>query len=193
MFNWLNFLSYALATAFTPGPNNIMSMSNAARVGVKKFWPFNFGIWTGCFALMVLCTVFCSTLSTLVPKIELPMKIIGAAYLLWLAWKIFRSSGEIEEKQFKTGYFSGVALQFMNPKLYLYGIFSVQIYILPAYQGNWPMLIAFAFLLSVISFISTVSWALFGSVFKLLFSKYARVTNTIMALLLVYCAVALFL
>lgn len=193
MFNWLNFLSYALATAFTPGPNNIMSMSNAARVGVKKFWPFNFGIWTGCFTLMVLCTVFCSTLSTLVPKIELPMKIIGAAYLLWLAWKIFRSSGEIEEKQAKTGYLSGVVLQFMNPKLYLYGIFSVQMYILPAYQGNWPMLIAFAFLLSLISFISTVSWALFGSAFKLLFSKYGKITNTIMALLLVYCVVALFL
>lgn len=193
MFSWINFLSYALATAFTPGPNNIMSMTNASRVGLKKFWPFNFGIWTGCLTLMTLCTVFCSTLSTVVPKIKLPMMIIGAMYLLWLAWKIFRSSGQIDEKQAKSGYLSGVALQFMNPKLYLYGIFSVQMYILPAYQGNWPMLLLFAFLLSVISFISTVSWALFGSAFKLLFSKYAKITNTIMALLLVYCAVSLFL
>ena len=31
------------------------------------------------------------------------------------------------------------------------------------------------------------------ALFKLLFSRYARVTNTVMALLLVYCAVSLFL
>jgi hypothetical protein len=36
-------------------------------------------------------------------------------------------------------------------------------------------------------------WSLFGSVFKMLFSKYAKITNAIMALLLVYCAVSLFL
>ncbi len=34
---------------------------------------------------------------------------------------------------------------------------------------------------------------MFGSVFKLLFSKYAKVTNLIMAGLLVYCAISLFL
>ena len=28
MFNWFAFLTYAVITAATPGPNNIMSMSN---------------------------------------------------------------------------------------------------------------------------------------------------------------------
>lgn len=45
MFNWLNFLSYAIVTAVTPGPNNIMSMSNAGRLGFRKSFPFNLGIW----------------------------------------------------------------------------------------------------------------------------------------------------
>lgn len=40
MFNWLNFLSYAVITAITPGPNNIMSMSNAGRLGFRKSFPF---------------------------------------------------------------------------------------------------------------------------------------------------------
>ena len=51
----------------------------------------------------------------------------------------------------------------------------------------------YALLLAFIGFIFTLCWARFGSVCKLLFSKYARATNTIMALLLVYCAVSLFL
>lgn len=33
MFSWIQFLAYAAVTAGTPGPNNIMSMSNASRKG----------------------------------------------------------------------------------------------------------------------------------------------------------------
>lgn len=36
MFSWVSFLSYVVATAVTPGPNNIMSMSNASRLGFRK-------------------------------------------------------------------------------------------------------------------------------------------------------------
>lgn len=35
MFNWFAFLTYAVITAATPGPNNIMSMSNGGRLGFK--------------------------------------------------------------------------------------------------------------------------------------------------------------
>lgn len=69
----------------------------------------------------------------------------------------------------------------------------MEAYILPYYQGQWPELTLFALLLAFIGFVFTLCWALFGSVFRMLFSKYARVTNTVMALLLVYCAVSLFL
>ena len=69
----------------------------------------------------------------------------------------------------------------------------MEAYILPFYQGQWGALVFFALLLAFIGFAFTLLWALFGSVFKLLFSKHARLTNTVMALLLVYCAVSLFL
>lgn len=35
MFNWFAFLTYAVITAATPEPNNIMSMSNGGRLGFK--------------------------------------------------------------------------------------------------------------------------------------------------------------
>ena len=39
MFRWIPFLTYAIVTAVTPGPNNIMSMSNGNRKKKKKGYP----------------------------------------------------------------------------------------------------------------------------------------------------------
>ena len=193
MFNWFHFLSYAMVTAVTPGPNNIMSMSNAGRVGFRKSFPFNLGIWAGFSVVMLICTFFCNMLSEIIPKIKTPMLIIGALYMLWLAWNTLKDSNALEEQFAKSTFLSGALLQFINPKIYIYCIVSMEAYILPYYQGDWVALILFSLLLAFIGFAFTLCWSIFGSVFKLLFSKYAKVTNLIMAGLLVYCAISLFL
>ena len=192
MFPWFSFLTYAVVTAVTPGPNNIMSMSNGGRKGFRGALPFNFGIGVGFSIVMLLCTAFCSALSALIPKIKLPMLVAGAAYMLYLAWETFRSSG-VEENHSREGFLSGLLLQFINPKIYIYCIMSMEAYILPYYHGQALPLAGFALLLTLIGFVFTLCWSAFGSVFKWLFSAHARVVNTVMALLLVYCAVSLFL
>lgn len=193
MFSWFSFLTYAVVTAITPGPNNIMSMSNGSRKGFIGALPFNFGIGVGFSIVMLLCTAFCSMLSSLIPKIKMPMLIIGAAYMLYLAWETFRSSDSIEENHSRDGFLSGLLLQFINPKIYIYCIMSMEAYILPYYHVQLLPLIGFALLLAFIGFAFTLCWSAFGSVFQWLFSKHAKIVNTIMALLLVYCAVSLFL
>ena len=110
MFSWFNFLSYAFVTAVTPGPNNIMSMSNAGRRGFKKSFPFNLGIWAGLSLVMLVYTFFCGALSALIPKIKFPMLVIGAAYMLHLAWKTFKSSPVIEEDERQGSFISGLLL-----------------------------------------------------------------------------------
>lgn len=194
MFSWMNFLSYAVVTAVTPGPNNIMSMSNASRLGFRRAFPFNLGVWASFSVVMLICTFFCNALSDIIPKIRTPMLILGAIYMLWLAWKTFKSPPvEDNDRKTKGGFIYGLVLQFVNPKIYIYCIVSMEAYILPYYHGKWIELTLFALLLAFIGFVFTLCWALFGSAFKLLFSKYSRVTNTIMALMLVYCAISLFL
>lgn len=193
MFSWFHFLSYAIVTAATPGPNNIMSMSNAGRLGLRKSFPFNLGIWAGFSVVMIACTFFCSLLSEIIPKIKIPMLAAGSVYMLWLAWKTLKSPAVIQENHSKSSFLSGAFLQLVNPKIFIYCIVSMEVYILPYYQGDWLILLFFALLLALIGFLFTLCWALFGSVFRLLFSKYARITNAVMAGLLVYCAVSLFL
>ena len=192
MFNWLAFLTYAFITAATPGPNNIMSMSNGGRLGFRGALPFNFGIWAGFSAVMLLCTAFCATLTNLIPAVKTPMLIAGAAYMLHLAWSTFRSSGVIEDRHSSSGFYAGMLLQFINPKIYIYGIMSMQAYILPFYAGEPLTLALFALLLAFIGFAFTLCWSAFGSAFRLIFSRHTKIVNTIMALLLVYCAASLF-
>lgn len=193
MFSWLSFLSYAVLTTATPGPNNIMSMSNASRIGLRRSFPFNIGVWVGFSIVMLVCALFCNTLTELIPKIKMPMIILGACYMFWLAWKTFKSSSVSDKGSEQITFLSGLLLQFINPKIYIYGIVSMQVYILPFYQGQWTKLSFFALLLATIGASFNICWALFGSLFRIIFSQYARITNTIMALLLVYCAVSLFM
>lgn len=191
--HWASFLTYAVITAVTPGPNNIMSMSNGGRLGFWGAMPFNLGIWTGFSVVMVLCTAFCSGLSALIPKIKLPMLLAGAAYMLYLAWGTLQGSGEIQEDHSREGFRSGLLLQFINPKIYIYCILSMEAYILPVYHEKPLILLAFALLLSSIGFVFTLCWSAFGALFRHLFSRHARAVNAVMALLLVWCAISLFL
>lgn len=69
----------------------------------------------------------------------------------------------------------------------------MEAYILPHFQGQPLILGGFALLLALIGFVFTLVWSAFGAAFQRLFSRHARAVNTVMALLLVYCAVSLFL
>ena len=70
---------------------------------------------------------------------------------------------------------------------------SMEAYILPYYHTEPLPLVGFALLLAFIGYLFCLCWCAFGSVFRRLFSQHAKPVNTVMALLLVYCAVSLFL
>ena len=144
-------------------------MSNGNRKGFKGALPFNLGILVGFSVVMILCTAFCSLLSAWTPKIIIPMLIVGVCYMLYLAWETFRRPDTIEENHSRDGFWAGLLLQFINPKIYIYCIMSMEAYILPLYNGQVLPLVSFALLLAFIGFLFTLLWSAFGSVFKWLF------------------------
>ncbi len=193
MFPITDFFIYCFITAYTPGANNLLSMSNAARLGFKKSFKFNLGITAGFFIVMSVCTLFSSVLYSALPKIKFFMQILGAAYMLYLAWKIWKSHSDLEIENEKTAsFFTGMVLQFMNPKIYIYAITTMSLYILPVYHSAIS-LIGFTFVLTVIGASGSFVWALFGSIFCKFFARHTKAVNLIMAVLLVYCAISLFL
>lgn len=193
MFHLYDFLVYCFITAYTPGANNLLSMSNAIRLGFLKSIRFNFGILTGFSVVMSVCTIFSATLYSFLPRVKIIMQLLGAIYMLYLAWKIWKSSNDLDVVDKKeTGFLSGMVLQFINPKIYIYAITAMSLYILPVYHSIWELII-FTTILSLIGASGSFIWSLFGATFCKFFSKHSKLVNTIMALLLVYCAITLFL
>jgi threonine/homoserine/homoserine lactone efflux protein len=192
MFPWISFLSYIIVVAYTPGPNNIMSMNNAKNVGFRKGIVFNLGMFAGFFVVMILCLIFSTILYTVVPKIQFPMKILGAAYMVYLIIKTLVPSKEHEINNNNGSFLIGALLQLINPKIIIYGMTAISSYILP-YYNEILILLLFALLLSFVGFTGTICWALFGSLFSVLFNKHGKILNIIMTVLLLYCTVSLFL
>jgi threonine/homoserine/homoserine lactone efflux protein len=190
--NVFAFISYVTLTTFTPGPNNIMSMANASRYGLKRSMRFTVGVCAGFFLIVGLSIVFTIGLQRLVPTIKPYMTVVGAAYILWLAWKTVTSSPHDDAAAGQSTFLSGMLLQFLNPKAILYGITAASVYIVP-YYDSVPVLVAFAAALAIVSLVSTSFWALFGSLFQRFMAANHTVVNYVMGALLVYCAVALFI
>jgi len=183
--------SYVLITTITPGPNNIMAMSNASKFGFKKGFRFNIGVLLGILGVLVCCAIFSTLLFSYIPIMEPAMRYIGAVYIIWLAWSIFREHQQEKKKRLETNSIvSGMVLQFINVKVIIYGITVMSTFILPYYKS--PEIIAlFVISLSIVGFAGTCCWALFGAVFEKIFREHKKLLNTIMALLLVYCAISL--
>lgn len=192
MFHLSDFLIYCFITAYTPGANNLLSMSNAARLGFRRSFRFNLGILAGFSIVMTVCTVCSTTLYTLLPRLKLTMQFFGAAYMLYLAWKVLKSPvNPSADSSKEASFLSGMILQFANPKIYIYAVTAMTLYILPVYHSTGAI-IGFTILLALIGASGSFVWALCGSAFCKYLARHAKGVNLMMAVLLVYCAAALF-
>lgn len=188
-FNLAGFALYVFASAFTPGPNNILSMSAAGRFGMARARRLLVGIFAGFVTVMLLCALFSVALAAFAPKIMPCMKLAGAGYILRLAWKTWRPSAADggEGGDVGCGFWAGFALEFVNVKIMLYGVTALTSFVAPAFDSP-AAFAAFAVLLAVIGSAANWTWALFGLLFKRALRRCGRLFNAVMALLLVYCA-----
>ncbi|RHV62709.1 hypothetical protein DXB18_15480 [Clostridium sp. OM02-18AC] len=178
----------AILTVWSPGPNNILLLSTASKYGVSGNLRFMTGIWSGSLTLMCLSGLFCSTLGTVIPDIQPVMKYLGAAYILYLAWQTWKRcppSDQVQEK--KPTWLMGFVLQLVNVKIIIYGLTMFSAYILP-YESRIYMLFFFAVYLMILGALGNLIWAFAGNVLKRFYTRYYRLMNAVMALLLVWCS-----
>ena len=191
MPNLYPFLTYVLVTTFTPGPNNILAMSNAMRFGYKRTLGFLAGVFAGFCLVMLACGLLNVALSRLLPQVRFWLNLLAAAYMVYLALHVLRS-GEIlkgaKEHDLNT-FGAGFGLQFLNLKVILYGITVFSLFITQTFQE--PVMVSlFAPVLALIGFIATSCWALGGDIFRHFLRRHYRLFNFAMAALLIYTAVA---
>jgi threonine/homoserine/homoserine lactone efflux protein len=143
--------------------------------------------------MMSLSMAFSYALYSVIPAVKPYVAAVGAAYMLYLAYKTLRDNPHAGGKQKEcTTVLSGVGMQLVNPKGILFCVTVAANYFAPYYR-TLPPIAGLILMLSALIFVSTSSWSLFGSAFQNFISAHRKPFNIVMALLLAYCAVSLFL
>ena len=135
-----NFLIYCVINAFTPGPGNILALNTVTNYGYKKGKPLFFGIFAGYYVVQILCAIFVYGVNTLLPNVMEVMKYIGAAYILWLAIHIAFSKPSTENAEQSASFLKGFMLQFVNVKIYMFGVTALTGYVV-GYMSSFPALL----------------------------------------------------
>ena len=181
-----NFFIYSVINAFTPGPGNILALNTVTNYGYKKGRPLYWGIFAGYYVVQVICAIFVFGVSTFLPDVLGIMKYIGAAYILWLAVHIALSKPTTGTVEKSASFLKGFLLQFVNVKIYLFGITALTGYVTEYSAALWVLLL-FEMIIATIGTIATLTWIGMGVLIQRAYQKYYRLINIILALTLSEC------
>ena len=181
-----NFMIYAIINAFTPGPGNFLALNTVTNYGLKRGKPLFFGIFAGYYFVQTSCCVFVYAVGSLLPQFLVVMKYIGAAYILWLAIHIAISKPGKAGDEKSASFWKGFALQFVNVKIYLFGITALTGFITD-YSRAFPVLFLFEMIIATVGTIATATWIGLGMMIQTFYEKHFRIINIIMALTLLEC------
>ena len=114
-------LVLATVGSFTPGPNTTLSTALAANLGLRPTLRFVLAVPFGWGLLLSLCAGGLGTLVVALPPLRWGIQACGVAYLLWLAFKLARSSTlqQASAAQLRVTFWQGVMLQFLNIKAWM--------------------------------------------------------------------------
>lgn len=178
----------AVLTVWSPGPNNILLLSSASKFGIRKNMRFMLGIWTGSLSLMLMCGIFCTALTTVIPQLLKVLPWVGAIYLFYLSWQTARRLPPSDHDAGEApSYRMGIILQLINVKIIIYGLTMFTAFILPNISSS-ILILPFAVYLMFLGAIGNLIWAVAGNMLRLFYAKHYRIINMIMALLLIWCA-----
>jgi threonine/homoserine/homoserine lactone efflux protein len=115
------FLLFAVVAAVTPGPSNIMLTATGAQAGILGGLPCLLGVTTGMGLMMFVVPLGLGSLVLGQPLALRALHVGGAAFLLWLAWRIATSGGRVEaaSEGEAVGYLGAAIFQWVNPKSWL--------------------------------------------------------------------------
>ena len=146
-------LVLSTVTSFTPGPNTTLSTALAANLGLRRAMRFVVAVPVGWGLLFSLCAGGLGALVVAVPILRMGIQFAGIAYLLWLAFKLARSSTltQANAAQLQVTFWQGVALQFLNIKAWMLALTVVAGWLagredaLARFAITLPLMLAFGF------------------------------------------------
>ena len=181
-------VSFAFATSITPGPNNIMLTASGVNFGFVRTIPHMFGIGAGFMALLVAVGLGIGAVFAAAPELQTLLKVVGAAYILWLAWRVANAGNvgdDPDQRSRPMTFWEAAAFQWVNPKAWVMAIGAMSVYVRPDHAAADIIMVTLVF--GLVNVPSVGTWAAFGHALRNALRDPAkvRIFNVAMALLLV--------
>lgn len=185
----LPFFYFLFVASITPGPNNVMLTASGMNFGYMRTIPHMAGIYVGFTIYLTICAFGVGAAVAAYPPVLIALKILGSAYLVYLAWRIVNAGRMgVAEKAKETArpltFLEAAGFQFINPKGVVFGLAAASLLPPEASLAQIGVIVFIATTISCIAALNT--WVLFGKAVATLFrdDKIRRVINIILALLL---------
>lgn len=133
---------FALASSFTPGPNNAIATSTGANFGLRAALPHVLGVPFGMLTLLLFGITGVAAVLLAHPAAMQVLRWVGTAYLFWIAWLIGTTRSMKERQLTRPFTFLQSALfQYANPKAWMMAVAAVGTYMQPQQgsSGIWPV------------------------------------------------------
>ena len=178
---------FAFVASITPGPNNTMLMASGANFGFRATGPHLAGVALGFFVMILAVGLGLGGLFRAFPALHDILAVAGAAYMLWLAWKIAGSSGMAggEAGSKPQTFLQAAAFHWVNPKAWAMALGAVTTYAPRENYGLNILVVSLVFL--AVNAPCVATWTGFGVVLRRFLDRPAvmRGFNLTMASLLV--------
>lgn len=187
MLDPMPFATYSFVMSITPGPNNVMLTASGASFGFRRTLPHLFGISAGCATQLLAVCAGLGALFHRWPMLQTVLQWAGAAYLLFLGWKLLASreirAGHAAQP---VSFLQAAAFQFVNPKAWVMSLTAVSLF-LPPDLGIVAACVYLITMMVLVNLPCITVWALFGSSLRGLLSKpkWRVAFNGVMAVALV--------
>lgn len=161
----LPFILFAIVGSITPGPNNMISTASGATFGFVRTLPQMLGVSVGFPLMLIALGLGLGEVFRLAPWLHQALRFAGAAFLLYLAWRIASAAGvERAEAKRPLTFIEAAAFQWLNPKAWTLAFGVLAAFTTPglSFAGILTEISVFAVLFGIAAFLALVIWCLFG-------------------------------
>jgi threonine/homoserine/homoserine lactone efflux protein len=165
---WLAFVAASTVLLVIPGPTILLVMSYALGQGWRAALPMAVGVALGDFTAMTLSMLGIGALLATSATLFTALKLVGAAYLIWLGVKLWRAGGTLDAQP-RTDTTSSIKMighawlvTALNPKSITFFVAFLPQFLSPT-ADFWSQMLVFEITFLVLAFANAVGYGLIAS------------------------------
>lgn len=190
----VSFLLLAVPAYFTPGPNNLLLLASTLKFGWRRTIAHAAGIAFGFPFMVLLVGLGLGEVFTQVPVLKDVLKLVAAAYFLFIAWQLLGFSlNKVNGGTRPMTFVQAALFQWVNPKAWSMAVSLASLFVMPGEQRYFSLFWLTLGCIALSPF-SSAMWMFFGQNLRVFLEKSGaeRFVGLVLAGLMVL-AVVLFL